>query len=80
MLHSNPRRRARQIETLRTQFAQSDGLAFTEVLSADRIETALREEGATWREGGRKGVRNLFWPGFLMPLSMPRAKRFLTRS
>jgi hypothetical protein len=48
--HSNPIRRRRQIETLRTQFAQADGLAFAEVLSAERIENALREEDATWRE------------------------------
>jgi hypothetical protein len=48
--HSNLGRHARQIETLRTQFAQADGLPFADVLSADRIEDALREEGATWRE------------------------------
>jgi len=35
---------------LRTQFAQGDGLAFAEVLPAERIETALHEEGATWRD------------------------------
>lgn len=50
MVHSNRQRRARQIESLRKQFAQSDGLPFAEVLSAQRIETALREEKATWRE------------------------------
>jgi hypothetical protein len=48
--HSTPQRRTRQIETLRTQFAQADGLPFAEVLSAARIEDALREEKATWRE------------------------------
>ena len=50
MPHSNLGRRGRQIETLRTQFAQADGLPFADVLSADRIETALRDEDATWRE------------------------------
>src|SRR5204862_6782831 len=50
MPHCNARRRARQIETLRTQFAQADGLPFAEVLPAQRLETALREEGARWRE------------------------------
>jgi hypothetical protein len=50
VLHSNRKRRARQIETLRTQFAQSDGLPFAAVLSAERIQVALREEKATWRE------------------------------
>jgi hypothetical protein len=50
MEHSTARKRTRQIEMLRTQFAQADGLAFAEVLPAERIETALREEGATWRD------------------------------
>jgi hypothetical protein len=50
MPHSTHSRRARQIETLRIQFAQADGLPFADVLSADRIEDALREEEATWRE------------------------------
>lgn len=49
MPDSTPRRRRHQIETLRAQFAQTDGLAFTDVLTADRVETALREEGACWR-------------------------------
>jgi hypothetical protein len=50
MGHSTARTRTRQIEILRTQFAQADGLAFAEVLSAERIETVLREERATWRD------------------------------
>jgi hypothetical protein len=50
VVHSNRHRRARQIESLRRQFAQSDGLPFAEVLSAQQIEVALREEKATWRE------------------------------
>ena len=50
MPHSTASRHARQIETLRTQFALADGLPFAEVLSAERIEVALREEKATWRE------------------------------
>lgn len=50
MAHSNRQRRARQIESLRNQFAQSDGLPFAGVLSAERIEVALREEKAAWRE------------------------------
>lgn len=49
MPDSTPRRRRRQIETLRAQFAQADGLAFADVLPADRVEAALREEGARWR-------------------------------
>lgn len=50
MFHSNPGRHARQIETLRAQFAAADGLPFAGVLSADRIKAALREEEAAWRE------------------------------
>jgi DDE family transposase len=50
MPHSTAARRARQIETLRTQFAQADGLPFADVLTAERVEQALREEKAGWRE------------------------------
>lgn len=50
MGHSTARKRTRQIEMLRTQFAQADGLAFAEVLPAERLETALREEGVKWRD------------------------------
>ena len=41
MRHSTAGKRTRRIEMLRTQFAQADGLAFAEVLSAERVETAL---------------------------------------
>src|SRR5262245_57491661 len=44
-----PRRRRRQIEALRAQFAQADGPGFQDVLPADRVEDALRQEGACWR-------------------------------
>lgn len=50
MSHCTPSRRIRQIEILRRQFGQADGLAFAEVLPAERVETALRDTGATWRE------------------------------
>lgn len=50
MPHSTARRRTRQIETLRTQFAQADGLPFADVLTAERLEQACREEQASWRE------------------------------
>jgi hypothetical protein len=49
MPHSTPGRRARQVETLRAQFAQADGLPFADVLPAERVERALAEEGATGR-------------------------------
>jgi hypothetical protein len=47
MAHSTHRCPTRQIETLRAQFAQADGLPFADVLPAQRIEKALREEGAS---------------------------------
>ena len=50
MQHCNLGRRSRQVELLRTQFCQADGLAFAEVLPAERVERALEEEGANWRE------------------------------
>jgi len=50
MPHCNRSRQRRQIETLRAQFAQADAPAFADVLSEERLETALCEEGATWRE------------------------------
>lgn len=49
MPDSTPRRRRRQIETLRAQFAQADGRAFADVLPAGRVEAALRAEGVCWR-------------------------------
>lgn len=50
MSHCTARKRIHQIEMLRTQFAQADGLAFAEVLPAERVEKALQEEGAAWRD------------------------------
>jgi DDE family transposase len=47
---STPGRRGRQIKALRTQFAQADGLPFADVLTAGRLEGALRDEKARWRE------------------------------
>jgi hypothetical protein len=40
----------RQIRTLRTRFAQRDGLPFADVLPAQRIEDAIRDHGGGWRE------------------------------
>jgi hypothetical protein len=50
MSYRTARRRTRQIDLLRTQFAQVDGLAFADVLPAEQLEQALREEGAVWRD------------------------------
>ena len=35
---------------LRAQFAQADHLPFADVLTRERLEAALDEENATWRE------------------------------
>ena len=43
MSHFIAGRRKRQIELLRTQFAQREGLPFAEVLPAERVEQALRK-------------------------------------
>lgn len=40
-----------QVEYLRRTFAQADGLPFADVLPADRVERAIREESAGWRAG-----------------------------
>jgi len=50
MPHSTARKRGRQIEMVRQQFAQTEGLAFADVLPAEQIERVLQEEKATWRE------------------------------
>jgi len=50
MGHCTRQRGARQIERLRARFAQADNLPFADVLPAERVERALREEGASWRE------------------------------
>jgi Transposase DDE domain len=50
MPHPTTTRQARQLETLRTQFAQADALPFADLLTAERLERALDEEKATWRE------------------------------
>jgi hypothetical protein len=44
------RRRAHELDALRTRFAQADGLPFADVLSGDRVDRALRAEQAQWRE------------------------------
>jgi IS4 transposase len=50
MSNCTARKQTRQIEMLRTQFAQADGLAFADVLPEERLTAALREEGAAWRD------------------------------
>jgi hypothetical protein len=51
MSRSNTRRHRSQVHTLRTQFAQADGLPLANLLPPRRLERALWEEGACWREG-----------------------------
>src|SRR5437870_6999761 len=62
MGHSTRRRRLRQIELLRTQFAQGDGLPFADTLSAERLERAMHDERATWREKTYTPILTL-WAG-----------------
>jgi hypothetical protein len=50
MPHSTARQRLHQIDRLRKQFAQIEGLTFAEVLPSQRLERVLQEEGADWRE------------------------------
>jgi hypothetical protein len=50
MSRSSPGPHRSQVRTLRAQFAQADGLPFADLLSPQRLEGALREEGACWRE------------------------------
>lgn len=49
MPDSTPTRTRRQIQTLRARIARADGLAFADLLPADRIEAALQAEGVGWR-------------------------------
>jgi hypothetical protein len=58
--HLNFFSQSRQIDCLRRQFAQGDGLPFADVLSAETIEGALRAEGACWREKVLTPVRVLW--------------------
>jgi hypothetical protein len=50
MSHSTALRRKRQMDLFRAQFAGRDGLAFAEVLPAERVVGILGEEGACWRD------------------------------
>jgi hypothetical protein len=50
MPSSTSLRHAHQIETLRTQFAQTDSLLSADILSVQRVAAALREEQAAWRQ------------------------------
>ena len=55
MPHSTAGRQARQIETLRTQFAQADGLPFADLLPADRLrKPCARSRPPGARPSGRR--------------------------
>ena len=69
MPHSTARGSARQIETLRAQFAQAEGLPFADLLTAERLQRALDEEDATWRESTWTPVRTL--GAFLSQVASP---------
>lgn len=50
MAHPTRSRTRCQMHALRRRFAQRDGLPFADVLPAERVERALRDEGVGWRE------------------------------
>jgi hypothetical protein len=50
MSHCNVRRQIRQMDLLLAQFGQKNGLAFAEVLPAERVVQALGQEGVNWRD------------------------------
>ena len=50
MAHPTRSRTRCPVEHLRRSFAQADGLPFADVLPAARVERAIREEDADWRE------------------------------
>src|SRR5262249_13089330 len=58
--HLNFSSQSRQIDSLRRQFAQGEGLPFAGVLSPDTVENALRAEDASWRESVLTPVRVLW--------------------
>jgi hypothetical protein len=66
---STPRRRQRQIQTWRARLAQPDGLAFADVLPAERVQAALRAEGVGWRHKVYTPLVTL-WV-FLAPVASP---------
>jgi DDE family transposase len=50
MRHTTRRRVRRQVNSLRTQFAQVEGLPFADVLSADLIDAVLADAQVTFRD------------------------------
>jgi hypothetical protein len=69
MASATPRRRLSHLETLRTQFAQADGLPFADVLTEQRVADALREERCRWREKVYTPLLTLW--AFLSQVSSP---------
>jgi Transposase DDE domain len=50
MARSTPARRCRQVRRLRDDLAQAPGLPFADLLPAEQVEQALREERVTFRD------------------------------
>jgi Transposase DDE domain len=50
MAHRTPTRRCRQVRRLRDDLAQAPGLPFADLLPAQQLEQALRQEKVTFRE------------------------------
>src|SRR5262249_6124500 len=73
MAHATPTRRHRQARRLQQQLARAPGLPFADLLPADQVRQALRDEGVTFRD-------RLFSPLvtvslFLSPLLSPPPPR-----
>jgi hypothetical protein len=50
MAHCTSGRLAGPLRSLCAQFGQQEGLPFSDVLPAEQVEQALRDEGVTWRD------------------------------
>ena len=50
MAHATAGRRARQVRRLSEQFADAPGLPFADLLPAEQVEHALRQEGCSFRD------------------------------
>src|SRR5436305_3995531 len=50
MAHATPRRPGRQLPRLRQDLARAPGLPFADLLPAEQVERALRDEGVRFRD------------------------------
>src|SRR5437588_12454468 len=50
MAHATPTRRTRQVRRLRQQLAHAPALPFADLLTAEQVEQALRDEKVSFRD------------------------------